>query len=200
MDSALQYTREQDSTIHSADFVDAQRAIERSTKAIFELMDVQYPNEHAISPESQPGRNLLNAISEEIRNIDFPMQTAGHISEDEIEEEHVRAVARLLFLCEMHGRMYTLASYGIDEPDFQLPPNKLIEDPEYGFILDSAVSALRIADAVIDSVAMGELPRTDRASGPEGPMEWRSGIRSRHYGVGKHSTEYDPVSEYRRQF
>lgn len=199
LDSALQHTRESDKPNNAADFVHGQRSIERSTKAIFRLMNVHFPNKHAIDPASQDGRHLLNAISDEVTTLNFPSQMEGHLTEDEIEELHVRAVSRLMFLCKMYGEMYTLASYGIDETDFQLSPNKLVEDGEYSVILESAVTGLRISDAIIDSIATGELPRTNRPTGKEGPMEHRSAIEGKFYGVGKRLTDYDPVSEYRRK-
>lgn len=93
--------------------------------------------------------------------------------------------------------MYTLASSGIDEVDFQLSPNKSVEDGEYAVMLESAVTGLRISDAVVDSIATGELPRTNKPTGKEGPMEWRSTIEGKFYGVGKRLSEYGPVSEYR---
>lgn len=199
LDSALQYTREGETTNHAAAFVDAQRSIERSTKAIFNLMDVQSPNKHAIAPDSQEGRNLLNAISGEVTSLGFPAQVKGLATKEQVEEIHVRAVARLMFLCEMYGRMYTLASYGIDEPDFKLPANRIVEDGEYDSIVESAVTGLRISDAVIDSIATGELPQTSRPTGVEGPMERRSAIKGSNYGIGKQMSNYDPISDYRRE-
>lgn len=199
LDSVMQYTREEDDINHADCFVDAQRSIERSTKSIFKLMEVNNPNDHSISPESPEGRNLLNAFSDEVTDINFLQMVRGPFTERDIEQIHVRAVARLMFLCEMYGEMYTLAYYGIDEEDFQLAPNQIVDDGEYETILESAITALRISDAVIDSISTGELPRTNRPSGLEGPMEDRSDIKGEHYGVGKQFTEYDPVSVYRRQ-
>jgi hypothetical protein len=199
LDSAMQYTREQDDVNHADCFVDAQRAIERSTKSIFKLMEVSHPNDHSISPESNEARNLLNAVADEVTDLDFPQKVRGPFTERDIERIHVRAVARLLFLCEMYGDMYTLAYYGINKEDFQLSPNQIVDDGEYVIILESAVTALRISDAVIDSISTGELPRANRPTGTEGPMEDRSNIEGEHYGVGKHLTEYDPVSIYRRK-
>jgi hypothetical protein len=200
LDSVMQYTREGDDTNHANCFVDAQRSIERSTKAIFKLMEVNYPNEHSIGPESKDGRNLLNAIADEVTDLNFFQVVQGPFTEHDIERIHVRAVARLMFLCEMYGNMYTLAYYGIEKEDFQLSPNQIVDDSEYENILESSVTALRISDAVIDSISTGELPRTRRPSELEGPMEDRSDIKGEHYGVGKHFTEYDPVSDYRREF
>lgn len=199
IDSVMQYTREGEETNHANCFVDSQRSIERSTKAIFKLMEVNHPTDHHISPESNEGRNLLNAVADEVTNINFSDMIEGSFTERDIEQIHVRAVARSMFLCEMYGKMYTLASYGIDYNDFQLPANKIVEDGEYEAVLASAVTALRISDAVIDSISTGELPRTRRPSGLEGPMEDRSNIKGIHYGIGKQQTEYDPVSNYRRE-
>lgn len=199
LDSVMQYTREGDDTNHADCFVDAQRSIERSTKAIFKLMEVNHPNEHSIGPKSKAGRNLLNAIVDEVTDLDFRQIVRGPFTEQDIERIHVRAVARLMFLCEMYGNMYTLSYYGIDKEDFQLPPNQIVDYGEYEIILESAVTALRISDAVIDSISRGELPRTGRPTGLEGPMEDRSNIKGEHYGVGKHFTEYDPISAYRRK-
>lgn len=199
IDSVMQYTREGEETNHANCFVDSQRSIERSTKAIFKLMDVNHPPDHDIDPESHEGRNLLNAISDEVTNIQYPQMIRGPFTERDIEQIHVRAVARLMFLCKMYGNVYTLASYGINENDFELPANKIVDDGEYEIILESAVTALRISDAVIDSISIGELPRTRRPSGLEGPMEDRSNIKGIHYGIGKQQSEYDPVSDYRRE-
>lgn len=199
LDSVMQYTREGDDVNHANCFVDAQRSIERSTKSIFKLMEVNHPNDHSIGPESNEGRNLLNAVADEVTDLNFPQMVRGPFTEGDIVQIHVRAVARLMFLCEMYGNMYTLAYYGIDKEDFQLPANQIVDDGEYETILESAVTALRISDAVIDSISTGELPRTNRPSGLEGPMEDQSNIKGEHYGVGKQFTEYDPVSAYRRE-
>lgn len=199
LDSALQFTRDGDNPNHAASFVDAQRSIERSTKAIFKLMNVQHPNIHDIGPDSQPGRNLLNAISDEVISLEFTEQVEGIFTIQEVEEIHVRAVARLMFLCKMYGGMYTLAAYGIDKSDFELSPNNIVEDTEYSLIVESAVTGLRISDAVIDSIAKGELPRSHRPGGLEGAMERRSAIKGGHYGVGKQLSDYDPISDYRRK-
>lgn len=199
LDSAMQYTREGDETNHADCFVDAQRSIEKSTKSIFKLMEVNHPRDHSIGPGSNAGKNLLNAVADEVTDLDFPQMVRGPFTEHDIERIHVRAVARLMFLCKMYGDMYTLAYYGIDDQDFQLPPNQIVDDGEYASILDSAVTALRISDAVIDSISTGELPWTNRPTGPEGPMEDRSNIKTGHYGVGKNFTDYDPVSPYRRK-
>lgn len=198
LDSAMQYTREGDEINHADCFVDAQRSIERSTKSIFKLMEVNHPNDHGIDPKSKQGRNLLNAVADEVVDIDFPQMVRETLTERDIEEIHVRAVARLMFLCEMYGNMYTLAYYGIEEEDFRLPGNQIVDDTEYEASLESAVTALRISDAVIDSISTGELPRANRPTGLEGPMEDRSNIKGEHYGVGKQFTEFDPVSVYRR--
>jgi len=199
LDSVMQYTRERDDPNHADWFVDAQRSVERSTKAIFKLMQVNHPREHDIGPTSEEGRNLLNAVADEVTSLDFPRMVRGPFTESDIERIHTRAVARLLFLCEMYGNMYVVASYGIDEPDFQMPSNQIVGDREYESILESAETALRISDAVIDSISTGELPTTRRPTGTEGPMEDRSGIKAKYYGVGKRFTDFDPVSEYRRE-
>ncbi|SFR37207.1 hypothetical protein SAMN04487947_0575 [Halogeometricum rufum] len=199
LDSVMRYTREGEEINHADCFVDAQRSIEKSTKSIFKLMEVNHPTDHSISPGSNAGKNLLNAVADEVTDLDFPQMVRGPFTERDVERIHVRAVARLMFLCEMYGNMYTLAYYGIDDPDFQLPPNQIVDDGEYEAILESAVTALRISDAVIDSISTGELPRANRPTGLEGPMEDRSSIKGDYYGVGKHFTEYDPVSAYRRK-
>ncbi|EMA09874.1 hypothetical protein SAMN05443574_11360 [Haloarcula vallismortis] len=67
--------------------------------------------------------------------------------------------------------MYNLAFYGIDEADFQLAPNHIVDDGEYETILESAVTALIISDAVIDSISTGGLLRTHNPTGSEGPIE-----------------------------
>lgn len=198
-DSAMQFRREVDNPNYAAVFVDAQRSIERSTKSIFKLMDVQHGTDHQISPESERGCNLLNSIKHEVLDINYPIQGEWGLTKQEIADIHTQEVARILFLCEMYGNMYPISDYGIDEPNFQMPANKFIKSGEEEVIIESAVTGLRIADAVIDSIATGEMPRTGRPSGPEGPMEELSGIKGTHYGVGKQMTDADPVSEYRRK-
>lgn len=198
LDSALQYTREGDDENYAANFVDAQRCIERSTKSIFKLLDVNHPNDHSINPASQDGRNLLNAVKSEVDGIEYPIEEKGFLSTQEITESHVDAVSRLMFLCNMYGEMYTLASYGIDMPDIEVSQDRIIANAEYEFITESAVSALRIADVIIDSISTGELRQSNRPEGLEGPMEQRSQIKGTMYGVGKTFTKYDPIADYRR--
>lgn len=199
LDSALQYTRETDKTNHAAIFVDAQRSIERSTKAIFKLMTVYYPNKHVLSPESAHGRNLLNAVSSEVGDLNFSEQEDGFLTVQEVKSIHTNEVARIMFLCSMYGDMYPLAAYGIDKENMVLSSNDFIQGKESAVILESAVTGLRISDTVIDSIATGELPRSGRPRGPdEGPLECRSAITSGSYGIGKQSSDYDPVSDYRR--
>lgn len=198
-DSAMKFRGEDDVPNYAAEFVDAQRSVERSTKSIFKLMDVQHETDHQISPESENGCNLLHSIEYEVKAINYPIQGEWGLTEQDLVDIHTRGVARILFLCEMYGNMYPLSDYGINKNGVQIAANQFIESGEVEVIMESAVTGLRIADAVIDSIATGELPQTRRTSGPEGPMEDRSSISSRYYGVGKQMVDTDPVSEYRRR-
>ncbi|MFC4357148.1 hypothetical protein ACFO0N_04190 [Halobium salinum] len=198
LDSALKSTGEERGTSHSTRFVDAQRSIERSTKAIFELMNVQYPPDHAINPKSQSGLNLLNAISAEVDSIEYFEQKRGHITQEELKRMHTGEVGRLMFLCYMYGNVYSLVSYGINEERFSLSPDDFVSYSDHECAIESALAGLRISDVIIDSIATGELPYTDPPTGT-GPLEKRSKIRGDFYGVRLPETDYDPVPEYRRE-
>lgn len=208
-DSTLKYEREGSARNYAVKFVDSQRCIERSCKAIFKLMDVQYEREHAISPRSNEGTNLLNKISEIVSDLaenephTLPEYDPSDpprigITPERLEQITVNATARIMFLSEMYGNMYSLASYGIDMNNVELAPNDFIQYQEHEYAIESALSSLRIADVLIDLIATGELPRSSRPSGQEGPIESLSAIRDRHYGVGKQFNEHDPIAEYRR--
>lgn len=198
LDSALQGKKRNSSEMYSARFVDAQRTIERSTKAVFELMDVQYPSSHAIDPRSQNARNLLHAVSDTVGDIKYFEQKEGMMNNEELKRIHKNEIARLIFLCHMFGEMYTLASYGIDEEDIRLQAGEFIHYSEHEYAIEYALIALRISDVLIDSIATGELPYTDPPTGA-GPLEGRSRITGKSYGVTLPNTDYDPVKEYRRE-
>lgn len=198
LDSALQARKRDKSENSGMRFVDAQRTIERSTKAVFELMAVQYPNEHAIDPRDREARNLLNAVSSEVDDIAYFEQEQGFITNEEMKRLHTGEVARMIFLCDMFGDMYQLASYGIDKEDIRLQADTFIRYSDYEYAIEYAVVALRISDVVIDSIATGQLPYTDPPTG-EGPLEGRSKIEGRFYGVTHPDHDFDPVKEYRRE-
>lgn len=198
IDSTLQAGRDRGSEDDNVGFVDAQRAIERSTKAVFELMDVNYPSEHAIDPRSQAARNLLHAISDTVDGMDHWDQKQGLLTNKQLKQLHAEEVARLTFLCYMFGNMYELASYGIDKEDIRLQANEFVQYTEYEYAVEYAFVALRIADVVIDSIATGRLPYVDPPTG-SGPLEKRSSIKGRHYGVALSEQDFDPVAEYRRE-
>ena len=198
LDSALQARKRNKTENGGMRFVDAQRTIERSTKAIFELMDVQYPNEHAIDPRDREARNLLNSVSSEVDDIVYFEEKQGFMNNEELRRFHTGEVARLIFLCDMFGDMYELASCGIDKEDIRLQADAFIQYSDYEYAIEYALAALRISDVIIDSIATGQLPYTDPPSG-EGPLEGRSRIEGRFYGVTNPDHDFDPVKEYRRE-
>ena len=198
IDSTLKASNNRSAKNDNMRFVDAQRAIERSTKAVFELMEVNYPSEHTIDPRSQDARNLLHAISDAVNDIEYWVQNEGIQNNDELKRMHTEEVARMLFLCYMFGDMYEIASYGIDKEDIRLQANDFIQFSEYEYAVEYALVALRISDAVIDSIATGQLPYTDPRTG-SGPLEGRSAVDGRHYGVTLSGHNFDPVAEYRRE-
>lgn len=197
LDSALQRER-RNTENYNTRFVDAQRTIERSTKAIFELTDVQYPSEHAIDPRSREARNLLHAVSDKVDEIRYFQQKEGLLSNEELKRMHREEVARLIFLCDMFGDMYQVASYGIDGENIRLQADDFIQFSDHEYAIEYALVALRISDVVIDSISTGRLPYVDPPSG-SGPLEKLSRIKGRTYGVTLPETEYDPVKEYRRE-
>ena len=198
LDSALQGKKRGNTGNNSTRFVDAQRTIERSTKAVFELIDVQYPSKHAIEPISHQACNLLNAVSDTVDDIRYFEQKEGLLDNEELKRMHREEVARLLFLCDMFGDMYQVASYGIDEQNIRLQADDFIRYSDYEYAIEYALVALRISDVVIDSIATGRLPYIDPPSG-SGPLEKLSRIKGRNYGVTAPRTDYDPVKEYRRK-
>jgi hypothetical protein len=198
LDSALQARLRGSRENCNMRFVDAQRTIERSTKAVFELMDVQYPTEHAIDPRSQEARNLLHAVSATVDDIRYFEQEEGITDNEELIRLHTGEVSRLLFLCYMFGSMYVLASYGIDEQDISIQANDFIQFSDYEYAIEYALTSLRISDVIIDSIATGQLPYIDPPTG-SGPLEGRSYIRGEHYGVTHPNRDFDPVKGYRRE-
>lgn len=197
LDSALQVER-RNTENYNTRFVDAQRTIERSTKAVFELLDVQYPSQHAIDPTSHEARNLLHALSDEVDEIRYFEQKEGLLNNEELKRMHRKEVARLLFLCDMFGDMYQVASYGIDEQNIRLQADDFIQYSDHEYAIEYALVALRISDVVIDSIATGGLPYVDPPSG-SGPLEKRSMIKGNTFAAMPSQTDYDPVKDYRRE-
>lgn len=198
LDSALREAKKDRGRDHNMRFVDAQRAIERSTKAVFELLDVQYSSEHSIDPRSQDARNLLHAASATVDDIEYFEEKEGLMNSDELRQQHVEEIARLLFLCYMFGDMYELASYGIDKENIKVSGSDFMQYSEHEYAIEYALAALRISDVIIDSIATGELPYVDPPTG-SGPLEARSRIRGEYYGVTLPEVDFDPVKEYRRE-
>jgi hypothetical protein len=89
-------------------------------------MEVNHPADHDISPESDEGRNLLNAVADEVTDLGFPELVEEPFTERDVEQIHVRSVARLMFLCEMYGNMYEIASYGVDKMILNCQPTRLL--------------------------------------------------------------------------
>jgi hypothetical protein len=198
LDSALQAKKRGRTENRGMRFVDAQRTIERSTKAVFELMNVNYPSEHAIDPRSREARNLLHSVSDAVGDIKYFEQKEDLLDNEELKQLHIGEVARLIFLCDMFGDMYELASYGIDKEDIRLSANDFIQFSDYEYAIEYALASLRISDVIIDSIATGQLPYTDPSTGA-GPLEGRSRIKGDYYGVMLPKVDFDPVKEYRRE-
>lgn len=198
LDSALQARMRDRSENSNMRFVDTQRSIERSTKAIFELVDVHFPSKHAIDPRSEEARNLLHAVLDTVDDIRYWEQKERIMDNKELKRVHTGEVARLLFLCYMFGNMYELASYGLERQDISVKSNDFIQFSDYEYAIEYALVALRISDVVIDTIATGQLPYTDPPTG-SGPLEGRSAIKGEYYGVTHPDIDFDPVKEYRRE-
>lgn len=198
LDSALQAKNRGNDESCNSRFVDTQRTIERSTKAIFELMDVQYPSEHAIDPRSREARNLLHAVSNAVDDVRYWEQEQDLMDNRELKQLHTGEATRLIFLCYMFGNVYEIASYGIESEDIRLQADDFIQFSDYEFAIEYALVSLRVSDVIIDSIATGQLPYVDPPTG-SGQLEGRSSITGRHYGVTQPGTNFDPVKEYRRE-
>lgn len=198
LNSALRRAEKDRDNDYNMRFADAQTIIERSTKAVFELLDVQYPAKHTIDPRSREGRNLLHAVSAAVDNVEYLELREGLLSRSELKRQHVGEVSRLLFLCYLFGDVYGLVKYGIQEEDIKVPATDIIQFSDHEYAIEYALVALRISDVIIDSIATGELPYVDPPSG-DGPLEGRSKITGRHYGVTLPEMDFDPVKEYRRE-
>lgn len=198
LDSALQASNRRNDENCNSRFVDAQRTIERSAKAIFELVDVQYPTKHAINPRSQEACNLLHAVSDIVDNIRYWEQKEGLMDNRELKQLHTGELARLIFLSHMFGNVYGLASYGIDSENMRVQADEFIQFSDYEFAIEYAITSLRISDVIIDSIATGQLPYVDPPTG-SGELEGRSSITGTHYGVTLSNTNSDPVKQYRRE-
>ncbi|MDB2275872.1 hypothetical protein PM022_15250 [Halorubrum ezzemoulense] len=198
LNSALRKTEKDRDNDYNMRFADAQTTIERSTKAVFELLDVQYPAKHTIDPRSREGRNLLHAVSAAVDDVEYLELREGLLSRSELKRQHIGEVARLLFLCYLFGDVYGLAKYGIQEEDIRVPATDIIQFSEQEYAIEYALVALRISDVIIDSIATGELPYVDSPTG-DGPLEKRSEIVGNHYGVKLPGMDFDPVNEYRRE-
>lgn len=111
-----------------------QRAIEHSAKSVFILMEVQYPNEHRIPLDSEPARQLLNAVSAEFDEYFDTGKTA-----------------RLIVLTGIWAGVYPASEYGVNFDRGTIEARDIFDKEDANAVYEYAKEAKRIA-----STHMGE--------------------------------------------
>jgi len=110
----------------------SQRCIELCAKAIFLLMEVEPPAKHVIELDSQPSRNVLNAVF------------------TEFGEYHAGKTARLIFLCELYGSAYPISEYGFDVTKGAMEADEFLDRMEGDQAYNHADVAIDLAEDIIN--------------------------------------------------
>jgi len=111
-----------------------QLAIELSGKAIFKVMDLEYPREHQLLLEKNK-RELMQATLELFRK-EFPKYFA-------YKEE----IPRVIFLTYFWYNFRTLANYGLGD----LPPDRFFTKDEAELALKHAERCVSVAQSLLDA-------------------------------------------------
>jgi HEPN domain-containing protein len=109
-----------------------QRCIEHSAKAIFLLMGVTIPEDHAIDLDGENTRQLLNAV---YSNFD---------------EEYTKKAARLVFLSQVWGNVYPASEYGIQVDQISLEADDLLDRMEADQAYNHADEATTLARQLLN--------------------------------------------------
>ena len=114
-----------------------QTAIELSAKAVFKIMDLDFPKEHQLLFErGKRGGEEVKEVTKKLFSKKFPKYFA-------YKEE----LPRLIFLTYFWHRFYTIAKYGIDE--LNIPPDKLFEKEDAKLAIEHAKFCVKIANNLL---------------------------------------------------
>lgn len=110
-----------------------QDTIEHCAKAIFILMEVHEPEEHAIPVDSHEGEQLINAVN------------------GELGEGYAKETARILFLSELYNTTYPAAEYGVKIAQVRFEADEFLSRMEGDQSYNHAVEVAEITRAIIDT-------------------------------------------------
>ena len=123
-------------TSYSNIIANCQTAIELSSKAVFKIMDLDFPKEHQLLFERGKKGEEVKKVTKELLSKEFPEHFA-------YKEE----LPRLIFLTYFWYRFYTIAKYGISELD--IPPDKLFKKEDAELAIKHAKLCVRMADNLL---------------------------------------------------
>lgn len=122
-----------------------QRTIEHCAKAIFIMMEVNEPSEHVIQVGSTEANNLLNAVYADL------------------DEEHTKLVARILFLIETYNSSYPISEYGINLGQIRFEASDFLDSMEGDQCYNHAVEVVKITREILDTARVRNgLPEKSR--------------------------------------
>jgi len=120
-----------------------QNAIELSAKAIFKLMDLEFPKYHQLLFEQKKEGKEIRESVKKLFQSNFPKYFA-------YKEE----LPRVVFLTYFWGQFYAIAKYGIDE--LNLSPDELFKKEDAELAVNHAELCVRVANNLLDQNGIEE--------------------------------------------
>ena len=120
---------------HSNIIAECQAAIELSTKAVFKLMELDFPRKHQLLFRREEEGKIYEE-TKKLLNKEFPRYFA-----------YKDDVPRMVFLTYFWSEFYTLAKYGIEE--LNLSPDRLFKEEDARLALKHAELCVDIADSLL---------------------------------------------------
>ncbi len=121
---------------HASEVVEAaQICVELSVKAVFKLLDIEYPYQHGI----EPNREQFKELARQLRAFqnEFEVHTLSYIR-----------LPRLLFLLNFWSHFYTVAKYGYDVESLAAA-RELFGDNEAALAVENARECLTASRQLI---------------------------------------------------
>ena len=113
-----------------------QTAIELSAKAIFKIMNLDFPKDHQLLFERGKKGEEVKRVTKELLLKEFPKYFV-------YKEE----LPRLIFLTYFWHRFYTIAKYGLAE--LNVPPDKLFRKEDAELAINHAKRCVNVADNLL---------------------------------------------------
>ena len=120
-------------TSYSNIIANCQSAIELSTKAIFNLMGLEFPKSHQLLFEQKKEGKEIREDVKKLLQSNFPKNFT-----------YKKELPRVIFLTYFWGQFYTIAKYGIDE--LNIPPDELFKREDAELAVNHAELCVRVAN------------------------------------------------------